>query len=85
MLRLKEAGLPQYWADIFQPKPQKCLEMAKPINDPRNPAQISLTNLTITFGMLLFGLVLSSFVLIGEKCLFVFVLRNSKTMAPEII
>ena len=79
MIRLNEAGILHYWSDKFQPKPRKCLEMAKSENDPRNPAQISITNLTIAFGLLLFGLILSSIVLMCEKCLFI-MLSKSKTI-----
>ena len=68
MIRLNEVGLFQYWSDKFQPKPQKCLEMEKSENDPQNSAQISLTNLTITFRLLLFTVrIYCSFVDLPEQ------------------
>ena len=69
-MRMQEAGLLNHWLDIYQPKPRKCLEMAKPRENLRSPAKISLNNLTIPFGMLLVGFVLSLIILIGEKCWF---------------
>lgn len=68
-MRMHEAGLLNRWLDIYQPKPHKCLDMAKPKDDPRNPDKISLKNLAIPFGMLIFGFTLSLTVLIFEKWL----------------
>ena len=64
---MQEAGLLNNWLDTYQPKPLKCLEMAKPKDDPRNPSKISLKNLGIPFAMLLVGFVFSCFVLVCEK------------------
>lgn len=66
---MQEAGLLNQWVDTYQPKPHKCLEMAKPKNDPRNSAKISLENLVIPFAMLFLGYVLSFIVLMCEKWL----------------
>lgn len=66
-MRMQEAGLLNHWLDIYQPKPRKCLEMAKPKDDPRNPSKISLKNLAIPFAILFIGCVLSFLVLIYEK------------------
>lgn len=73
---MHEAGLLNRWLDTYQPKPRKCLEMAKPKDDPRNPAKISLKNLAIPFAMLFIGCVLSFIVLICEKWL-AFILKKS--------
>lgn len=70
-MRMHETGLLTHWLNTYQPKPYKCLEMAKARGDPRNPAKISLKNLSILFGMLLFGFILSSISLLCEKFLFV--------------
>ena len=64
---MHEAGLLNQWLDTYQPKPGKCLEMAKTKDDPRNPAKISLNNLAIPFGVLIVGFVLAFVVLICEK------------------
>lgn len=74
---MHEAGLINRWINVYQPKAYKCLEMAKPQNDPRNPAKISLDNLAIAFGLLLFGLIVSSIVLVCEKCLVILMLKKS--------
>lgn len=66
-MRMQEAGLLNYWLDTYQPKPRKCLEMAKPRDDPCNPSKISLKNLGIPFVILILGFVLSCFVLVCEK------------------
>jgi len=64
---MQEAGLLNHWLDTYQPKPLKCLEMAKPKDDPRNPSKISLDNLMIPFWVLFVGYALSFIVLIFEK------------------
>ena len=64
---MQEVGLLNHWLDTYQPKPRKCLEMAKPKDDPRNPSKISLANLIIPFWVLFVGYVLSFIVLIFEK------------------
>ncbi len=66
-MRMHEAGLLNRWLGTYQPKPLKCLEMAKIKDDPRNPDQITLKNLAISFAILLLGCVLSFIVLICEK------------------
>jgi len=76
---MHEAGLLNRWLDTYQPKPRKCLDMAKSKDDPRNPAKISLKNLAIPFGMLIVGVILSLTVLIFEKWL-VFIYNRSKAV-----
>ena len=64
---MHETGLLNHWLDIYQPKPYKCLEMAKTQDNSRNPAKITLTNLSILFGSLIIGYILSLVILICEK------------------
>lgn len=66
-MRMHEAGLLNHWLNIYQPKPHKCLKMAKPQDDLRNPAKISLANLSMSFGALIVGYILSLIVFICEK------------------
>ncbi len=66
-MRMHEAGLLNHWLDIYQQKPHKCLEMTKPRDDLRNPAKISLTNLSVSFGALIVGYIFSLIVFICEK------------------
>jgi len=61
-------GLLNHWFDVYQPKPRKCLEMAVPRENQRNPDTISLKNLAILFYMLLAGYILSFIIFIFEKC-----------------
>jgi len=64
---MRESGLLKNWLHTYQPKPRKCLDMAKPQDDPRHPAVISLNNLAIPFVVLFAGCVLCFIVLICER------------------
>ncbi len=64
---MHETGLLNHWLDTYQPKPHKCLEMGKPQDNSRKPAKISLTNLSMSFGTLSVGYILSLIVLMCEK------------------
>lgn len=68
---MHESGLLQHWINTYQPKPYKCMEMAKSQGDRKNQAKISLKNLGLSFWMLLLGFILSFIVLVYEKLMFV--------------
>jgi len=67
-MQMQATGLINHWLDIYRPTPRKCLEMAIPRENPRNPSKIGLKNLAIPFGTLLAGYVLSFVIFICEKC-----------------
>lgn len=80
---MREAGLVNHWQDIYQPKPQKCLDMSKPIkeNDPRGTPKLSFMSMAMPFGVLLVGYFLSCIAFFSEKLLAAYGLKNSRTNA----